>query len=108
MNGIEWNQSSHFNLPDLWFFTVLPNLHESSLSFTIQKSDGSPWNLGFGGNFGSTFRAFPQAVQPIARQIMEGVQQLHDFGIVLASEVKISCCCGILITEKLEKWIRSG
>ena len=53
----------------------------------------------------------PQAVQPIARQIMEGVQQRHDFGIVLAYGIHQLCwmkisCCGILV-EKLEKW-RSG
>ena len=95
---------------------VVHGSSESSWIFTIIHSPKIWWiamELGILGEFWEHFPNLsePQAVQPIARQIMEGVQQLHDFGIVLAYGIHQLCwmkisCCGILV-EKLEKW-RSG
>lgn len=109
---IAWMESSHFNLPDLWF------LHgsESSWIFTIihYPKIGSPWTLGFWGNFGSTFRSTFRAELRLCSPLRDKPWKEFSSSMTLGSSlpmestsiVKISCC-GILVTEKLEKW-RSG
>ena len=55
------------NLNDVLFFYFKKNQHMNSV--LCSRSFVGLWHI-------------CKAVQPIARQMMEGVQQLHDFGIV--------------------------
>ena len=111
MNGIVTLQSSRPVVSSR--FRIFMNLHYHSLSKNRIAMDlgilGEFWE-----HFPEHFPSWTQAVQPIARQIMEGVQQLHDFGIVLAYGIHQHCEDFMLWNPghweawKVEKWIRNG